>query len=203
MAAGDDIPRKRGLGHRCRPTCSWSTRSTSRRTSAPTSSGCGPTSRPCARERPSVFTDLRDADGADGGVRRAPARGALRTRAARADRASARTGCSTLRLRRAAPDGRTVLAERRQRFPLRMTVPMYLDAGDRGMAFVYVQNPTGGVFAGDRLASRVDARPGRARAPDDAVGDEGLPRWTAGGAPSRSCASRSAPARTSSTCPIR
>jgi urease accessory protein len=55
---------------------------------------------------------------------------------------------------------RTVLAERRQRFPLRMTVPMYLDAGDRGMAFVYVQNPTGGVYAGDRLHTSVVAEPG-------------------------------------------
>jgi urease accessory protein len=55
---------------------------------------------------------------------------------------------------------RTVLAERRQRFPLRMTVPMYLDAGDRGMAFVYVQNPTGGVYAGDRLVTSVVAEPG-------------------------------------------
>ncbi|MEA2362392.1 MAG: urease accessory protein [Thermoleophilaceae bacterium] len=56
--------------------------------------------------------------------------------------------------------GRTVVAERRQRFPLRMTVPMYLDADDPGMAFVYVQNPTGGVFAGDRLETRVLAEAG-------------------------------------------
>jgi urease accessory protein len=53
-----------------------------------------------------------------------------------------------------------VVAERRQRFPLRMTVPMYLDADDPGMAFVYVQNPTGGVFAGDRLETRVIAETG-------------------------------------------
>jgi urease accessory protein len=55
---------------------------------------------------------------------------------------------------------RTVVAERRQRFPLRMTVPMYLERDDPGMAFVYVQNPTGGVFAGDRLETRVVADPG-------------------------------------------
>lgn len=55
--------------------------------------------------------------------------------------------------------GRTVLAERRQRFPLRMTVPLYLDSADAGMAFVYVQNPTGGVFAGDRLELRVEVAP--------------------------------------------
>jgi urease accessory protein len=49
------------------------------------------------------------------------------------------------------PSGRTVLRERRQRFPLRTTVPFYLDEQTGNMAFVYVQNPTGGVFGGDRL----------------------------------------------------
>jgi urease accessory protein len=56
-------------------------------------------------------------------------------------------------------DGRTELADRFQRFPLRWTVPMYLDPGDPGMAFVYVQNPTGGLFAGDRLVMRLAAGP--------------------------------------------
>jgi urease accessory protein len=55
------------------------------------------------------------------------------------------------------PVDRTYLAARRQRFPLRMTTPLYLDPHDRGMAFVYAQNPTGGVFAGDRLVTRVAA----------------------------------------------
>lgn len=55
--------------------------------------------------------------------------------------------------------GRTELAARSQRFPLRWTVPMYLDPGDPGMAFVYVQNPTGGLFAGDRLVTRLVAGP--------------------------------------------
>lgn len=55
------------------------------------------------------------------------------------------------------PRGRSVLSGKRQRFPLRMTVPFYLDPADPGMAFVYVQNPTGGVFAGDRLFMRVAA----------------------------------------------
>jgi urease accessory protein len=53
--------------------------------------------------------------------------------------------------------GRTTLSAHRQRFPLRTTVPLYLDDADPGMAFVYVQNPTGGVFAGDRLTTRVAA----------------------------------------------
>jgi urease accessory protein len=63
---------------------------------------------------------------------------------------------------RAAPDprGRTYLAERHQRFPLRITVPMYLDAADPGMAYCYVQNPTGGVFAGDQLTERLVVEPG-------------------------------------------
>ena len=52
------------------------------------------------------------------------------------------------------PDGRTRLAQRNLRFPLRMTVPMYLDHKVPAMAFVYAQNPTGGVFAGDRLRTR-------------------------------------------------
>ncbi len=33
---------------------------------------------------------------------------------------------------------------------------MYLDPAKSGMAFVYVQNPTGGVFAGDRLCMRLE-----------------------------------------------
>lgn len=70
-------------------------------------------------------------------------------------------GLLALRLR---PDtrGRTSVVSRHQRFPLRMTVPMYLDERDAAMAFVYVQNPTGGVFAGDRhrieLAAETGAR---------------------------------------------
>ena len=39
-------------------------------------------------------------------------------------------------------------------------MPFHLDAGAPDMAFVYVQNPTGGVFAGDRLGSRVTAERG-------------------------------------------
>jgi urease accessory protein len=56
--------------------------------------------------------------------------------------------------------GRSALSERRQRFPLRMTAPLYIDPADRGMAFVYAQNPTGGVFAGDRLRTTVTATDG-------------------------------------------
>jgi urease accessory protein len=50
------------------------------------------------------------------------------------------------------PDGRTYLSRRRLRFPLRLTVPLYLDPAVPGMAFVYLQNPTGGLFEGDDLA---------------------------------------------------
>jgi urease accessory protein len=56
--------------------------------------------------------------------------------------------------------GRTAVRARRQRFPLRTTMPFYLDAAAPGMAFVYIQNPTGGVFAGDRLIASVVAEPG-------------------------------------------
>src|SRR4051812_46696096 len=53
-----------------------------------------------------------------------------------------------------------MISARRQRFPLRTTAPFHLDAGAPDMAFVYVQNPTGGVFAGDRLRLSVAAEPG-------------------------------------------
>ena len=68
-------------------------------------------------------------------------------------------GLLDLRFVRAA-SGRTELAERAQRFPLRLTTPMYLDPADRGLAFVYVQNPTGGLFGGDRLLTRLRVGPG-------------------------------------------
>lgn len=58
------------------------------------------------------------------------------------------------------PRGRTYIERRAQRFPLRLTTPLYIDAGDPGMAFLYVQNPTGGVFAGDRLRVSVHAGAG-------------------------------------------
>jgi urease accessory protein len=56
--------------------------------------------------------------------------------------------------------GRSVVRERQQRFPLRTTTPFYLDTAARDMAFVYVQNPTGGVFAGDRLLITLAAEQG-------------------------------------------
>ena len=142
----------------CRPTCSWSTRPTSRRTSAPTSSGCGPTWTACARSARRCSATCAARTGPDE-VYDVLAHDALFGRVpARVTRVH-QDGLLDLRLR---CDGRrrTVLAARRQRFPLRMTVPMYLDDHDPGMAFVYVQNPTGGVFAGDRLAQRVAAGPG-------------------------------------------
>jgi urease accessory protein len=39
-------------------------------------------------------------------------------------------------------------------------MPFYLDAAAAGMAFVYMQNPTGGVFAGDHLIASVIAEAG-------------------------------------------
>lgn len=65
-------------------------------------------------------------------------------------------GLLDLRFARTAA-GRTYLASCHQRFPLRVTLPHYLDEGDRGMAFLIVQNPAGAVFAGDRLELRLAA----------------------------------------------
>lgn len=69
------------------------------------------------------------------------------------------TGVLNLAFVRAA-GGRTVLRAREQRFPLRMTVPFHLDPAAPDMAYVYVQNPTGGMFAGDRLRMSVCADAG-------------------------------------------
>jgi urease accessory protein len=59
-----------------------------------------------------------------------------------------------------APDGRTYLSRQRQRFPLRLTTPLYLDPARPGMAFIYVQNPTGGLFEDDDHTLTLSARPG-------------------------------------------
>lgn len=69
-----------------------------------------------------------------------------------------RDGLLDLGMRRDAT-GRTCVRRQHQRFPLRTTVPFYLDPHDRGMAFVYAQNPTGGVFEGDRLVTKVEVEP--------------------------------------------
>lgn len=51
-----------------------------------------------------------------------------------------------------AASGVTELVERSQRFPLHVTSALRLDPAAPNMAFVYLQNPSGGVFEGDRLA---------------------------------------------------
>lgn len=56
-------------------------------------------------------------------------------------------------------NGRTSTSFRRQKFPLFMTAPLYIDPNQPDMAFVYVQNPTGAAFAGDRLELKVSAGP--------------------------------------------
>jgi urease accessory protein len=60
----------------------------------------------------------------------------------------------------AKPDGRTFLSRRRQRFPLRLTAPFHLDPQRPGMAFIYVQNPTGGVFEDDDHSISLTLGPG-------------------------------------------
>jgi urease accessory protein len=61
---------------------------------------------------------------------------------------------------KAAPDGRTYLSRRRQRFPLRLTTPLYLDPARPGMAFIYMQNPTGGLFEDDDHTISLSVGPG-------------------------------------------
>ncbi len=72
--------------------------------------------------------------------------------------AAASSGLIDLRLERGR-SGATQIVLRAQRFPLHMTAPLYLDPREPGMAFVYVQNPSGGVFDGDRLDVRLEAGP--------------------------------------------
>ncbi|TRC98454.1 hypothetical protein FJV76_25215 [Mesorhizobium sp. WSM4303] len=56
--------------------------------------------------------------------------------------------------------GKTHLMRRAQRFPLHFTTPLFLDESQPDMAFVYVQNPSGAVFSGDKLELRIAARSG-------------------------------------------
>lgn len=56
--------------------------------------------------------------------------------------------------------GKTHLMQRVQRFPLHFTTPLFLDESQPGMAFVYVLNPSGAVFSGDKLELRIVARNG-------------------------------------------
>jgi urease accessory protein len=81
---------------------------------------------------------------------------------ARRQRALARPAASGLLelVAERAPDGRTYLSRQRQRFPLRLTTPLYLDPARPGMAFIYVQNPTGGLFEDDDHTLTLSARPG-------------------------------------------
>ncbi|MDX2356082.1 urease accessory protein UreD [Dietzia sp. PP-33] len=51
--------------------------------------------------------------------------------------------------------GRTRIGSLRQQFPQRITVPMYADPENESAAFLCIQNPTGGVFPGDDLVTRV------------------------------------------------
>lgn len=70
------------------------------------------------------------------------------------DTERAEPGLLELDLVRAA-DGRTRVARWAQRFPQRVTAPMYVDDAAPGAAYLCVQNPTGGLFPGDHLRTRV------------------------------------------------
>lgn len=56
--------------------------------------------------------------------------------------------------------GKTHLIQRAQRFPLHFTTPLFLDENQPGMAFIYVQNPSGAIFSGDNLDLRIAVRNG-------------------------------------------
>lgn len=79
------------------------------------------------------------------------------------DTAQAEPGLLELDLVRAA-DGRTRVARWTQRFPQRVTTPMYVDDVAPGTAYLCVQNPTGGLFPGDHLRTRVRLGQGAALA---------------------------------------
>lgn len=55
--------------------------------------------------------------------------------------------------------GRTQVKRLIQAFPQRVTTPMYLDADDPGLAYLVVQNPSGGAYSDDILHTRVSAAP--------------------------------------------
>lgn len=54
--------------------------------------------------------------------------------------------------------GRTYLAKRAHRYPMHFTVPLYVDPYRSGMAFVYIQNPSGGIFGDDCLTMDIDVQ---------------------------------------------
>lgn len=74
-------------------------------------------------------------------------------------------------------DGRTGVARLVQRFPQRVTTPMHLDPEVPGAVHLCVQNPTGGLFGGDRLHTRVHLAPGTALA----LGDQSTTQVHPGG----------------------
>ena len=157
-AAGDDIPRKRGLGMLqadllivnkidLAPYVGRRSRADARRCR-------GGAARP-----PHALLRPQEPGRGRGCVRATPLRGAARPGRRRMSVHIHQDGLLDVRFARAS-SGRTYLADCRQRFPLRITTPHYLDDGDRGMAFLIVQNPAGAVFAGDRLELRLEAEAG-------------------------------------------
>ena len=108
-------------------------------------------------ERPFVFTNLREGDGADAIV--SWIRRDLLFDALRAARRPGRTGRDgRLAVAFEARGGRTVLVARRFTLPLQVLEPMDLD-GD-GVATLMLLNPTGGLLAGDRLDTEIALGPG-------------------------------------------
>ena len=58
------------------------------------------------------------------------------------------------------PAGKSYIARQRVAYPFHITRPFYLDTAPAGMLTVYLQSVSGGIFAGERLAVSLSARPG-------------------------------------------
>ena len=58
---------------------------------------------------------------------------------------------------RAGPDGRSFVARQYAGYPFHLGRAFYLDAQPPGMATVYIQSSSGGIFAGDRLDAEITA----------------------------------------------
>ena len=170
VAAGDDIPRKRGLGMLQADLLVVNKIDLAPHVGADLERMRGDVAVAAARPAQRLHRPSRTA---------APSRcwSICATRSSSTTPSRERLdGLLALRFARAERGAPSRLVERRQRFPLRLTVPLYLDPAEPGMAFVYVQNPTGGVFPGDDLTTEVTADEGTRRARDDAVRHEALSR---------------------------
>ncbi len=70
------------------------------------------------------------------------------------------SGSADLNLQfRAAPDGRTYISGQFCRYPFHICRAQYVDPEPRGLATIYLQSSSGGIFANDRLSCEFHALP--------------------------------------------